>query len=228
MPYKVIQWATGSMGKTCLRATIDHPDLDLSGLLVYGKSKAGKDAGDIARRDPTGVIATRSKDDILNIDADVVIHTPRLQPPYAHHNKDICRLLASGKNVISINGHSFPQYWGTEYLEEINNACAKGNSTLFGTGLNPGFVIEKIATIATGICTKIDNIQVTEVFETHMVPDANYVFDVLGFGSDPDTMDPNDPLWTPAEMMNGMYSESVALLVKRLGLTLDRVQTDHE
>ena len=30
MAYKVIQWATGSMGKSCLRATIDHPDLDLA------------------------------------------------------------------------------------------------------------------------------------------------------------------------------------------------------
>ncbi len=228
MPYKVIQWATGSMGKTCLRATIDHPDLDLSGLLVYGESKAGKDAGDIARRDPTGVVATRNMDDILRIDADVVIHTPRLQPPYSHYNEDICRLLSSGKNVISINGHSFPQYWGAEYMEKIDEACAKGQTTLFGTGLNPGLVTEKITTIATGICTKIDHIQVTEVFETHMVPDANYVFDVLGFGSDPDAMDPNDPSWAPAEMMNGMYSESVALLVNRLGLTLDRVETDHE
>ncbi len=227
MPYKVIQWATGSMGKSCLRATIDHPDLDLSGLLVYGESKAGKDAGDIARRDPTGVIATRNIDEILEIDADVVIHSPRLQPPYSHHNKDICRLLASGKNVISINGHTFPQYWGAEYMEEINEACTKGKTTLFGTGLNPGFVNEKIVAIATGICTSIDNIQVTEVFETHMVPDHNYVFNVLGFGSDLDALDPNALSWAPAEMMNGMYYESVALLVKQLGLKLDRVETDH-
>ncbi|WP_157516146.1 hypothetical protein [Pseudohalioglobus lutimaris] len=29
MSIKVIQWATGSMGKTCLRAVLDHPGLEL-------------------------------------------------------------------------------------------------------------------------------------------------------------------------------------------------------
>ncbi len=48
MGYRVIQWATGSMGKTCLRAVIDHPDLELAGLYVYSPSKQGKDAGQIA------------------------------------------------------------------------------------------------------------------------------------------------------------------------------------
>ena len=50
MGYRVIQWATGSMGKTCLRAVIDHPDLELVGLYVYSEKKAGVDAGDIAGR----------------------------------------------------------------------------------------------------------------------------------------------------------------------------------
>ena len=47
---KIIQWATGAMGKTCLRAVIDRPDLELVGLFVYGERKAGLDAGEIARR----------------------------------------------------------------------------------------------------------------------------------------------------------------------------------
>jgi len=228
MGYKVIQWATGSMGKTCLRAVIDHPDLDLAGLLVYGKSKAGRDAGDIARRDPSGVTATRSMDEILALDADVVLHCPRIQPPYAHHNKDICRLLASGKNVISINGHSYPHHWGPQYMEEINEACTKGDATLFGTGLNPGFITEKIAATATGLCTHIDRIHVCEIVDCTPVPNPNYVFDVLGFGADPNEVDLNESSWPPAELMTGMYSEVVAQLVERLGLTLDRVESDHE
>jgi hypothetical protein len=227
MAYKVIQWATGSMGKSCLRATIDHPDLDLVGLLVYSESKAGRDAGEIARRDPTGVIATRSVDDIMATEADVVIHAPRIQPPYSYHNKDICRILASGKNVISINGHSFPQHWGPAYIKDFQTACAKGGATLFGTGLNPGFLTEKIATVATGICTRIDNIYVGEIFDCSTVPDANYVFDILGFGADPARLDLNDASWAPAELMTSMYTEVVAQLVDRLGLQLDHVEPDH-
>ncbi|MBL8629538.1 MAG: hypothetical protein JNM81_07910, partial [Rhodospirillaceae bacterium] len=63
MAYRVIQWATGSIGKTCLRAIIDHPDLELAGLYVYSDRKAGQDAGDIARRPKTGIIATKSVDE---------------------------------------------------------------------------------------------------------------------------------------------------------------------
>jgi 2,4-diaminopentanoate dehydrogenase len=228
MGYKVIQWATGSMGKTCLRAVIDHPSLDLVGLLVYGESKSGRDAGDIARRDVTGVKATRRLDEILSLDADVVLHCPRIQPPYAHHNRDLCQLLASGKNVISINGHTYPRYWGTEYMDEINEACAKGGSTLFGTGLNPGFITEKIAAAATGLCTRIDRIHVSEIVDCTSIPNPDYVFDVLGFGANLNEVDLNESSWPPAELMTGMYSEVVAQLVDRLGLTLDHVASDHE
>ena len=82
MAYRVIQWATGAMGKSCLRTVIDHPSTDLVGLYVYGEAKAGRDAGDIARRGATGVLATRDIDEILALDADVVIHAARLAPPY--------------------------------------------------------------------------------------------------------------------------------------------------
>ncbi|XGU21064.1 hypothetical protein ACETU7_13450 [Rhodococcus sp. 3Y1] len=53
-PIRVAQWATGAIGKTALRGIIDRPDLELVGLYVYSDAKAGRDAGDIARRAPTG------------------------------------------------------------------------------------------------------------------------------------------------------------------------------
>lgn len=64
-PIRVAQWATGAIGKTALRGIIDRPDLELVGLYVYSDAKAGRDAGDIARRAPTGVIATRDVDEII-------------------------------------------------------------------------------------------------------------------------------------------------------------------
>ena len=146
MSYRVVQWATGAMGKTCLRAVIDHPDLELVGLYVYNPTKAGVDAGDIAHRGKTGVLATRDIEDILALDADVVIFAPMLQPPYTSHDETIRRLLASGKNVISINGQSYPSHWGEGHAAMFEEACAAGGSTLLGGGLNPGFVVERIAT----------------------------------------------------------------------------------
>lgn len=226
MKYRVIQWATGSMGKACLRAVIDHPDLELAGLYVYSDNKVGRDAGEIAKRRATGVIATKDPEEIIALDADVVIHTPRIQFPYSYHNKDMCRLLASGKNLITINGHSFPAYHGDAYVAEFEDACRQGNSSFFSTGLNPGFVVEKITAAATGICTRLDSISVTEVFDVSGAPDYDYVFNVCGMGSDSDKLDlgPSGPV---TELISGMYTEVIALLAYRLNMILERIEPDH-
>lgn len=228
MGYRVIQWATGAMGKTCLRAVIDHPDLELAGLKVYNPKKAGADAGDIARRDPTGVRAVTDIEDILKLDADLVIHAPRITPPAGSHDEDIQRLLASGKNVISINGHTYPQHWGGDHFKAFDDACKKGGTSLLGAGLNPGYAMEKLAAAATGLCTRLDHVQVSETVLCNTIPSPEYIFDVLGFGSKPGEVDPNDPKWPPAQMLNVMFTEVVAQMVDRLERPLDRVETAHK
>lgn len=227
MRYRVIQWATGAMGKACLRAVLDHPAMELVGLYVYGDDKAGRDAGDIARRAPTGVIATRDVDQILALDADVVIHCARLAPPYGSHDAEILKLLASGKNVISINGYSRPQRGSGERLDVLRAACAAGGSSLMAAGLNPGFAGEQIAVVATGVCQALDQVEVVESVDCRGVRNPDYVFRILGFGSDPATVDANDPAWGPASSLNGMYEEVLAAMAEHLSLVLDRVETDH-
>lgn len=227
MTYRVIQWATGAMGKTCLRAIIDHPGLTLAGLFVYSDSKAGRDAGDIARREETGVIATNRIEDILAIDADVVIHCGRITPPYGTQDDEIIRLLESGKNVISINGYSDPKYWGGERQAALEAACARGKSTLSSAGLNPGFVGEQLAVVASGVCSRLDHLFIREAVDCSVTRDPGYVFDSLGFGADPDKVDPNDPSWPPASLMNGMYHETVSVMAQRLDFTLSRIETQH-
>jgi len=227
MKYRVIQWATGAMGKTCLRAIIDHPQMQLVGLYVYGEAKAGRDAGDIARRPPTGVIATRDVDEILDLDADVVIHCARLAPPYGSHDGEILKLLAAGKNVISINGYSRPRHWGGERLAALEAACAAGGSSLLAAGLNPGFAAEQLAVVATGICSELDHIEVVESVDCRAVRNPDYVFRILGFGSDPGSVDANDPSWGPASSLNGMYAEVLSAMAEHLGVELGRIETDH-
>ena len=227
MRYRVVQWATGAMGKTCLRALIDHPAMELVGLYVYGDDKVGRDAGDIARRPLTGVAATREIDEILALDADVVIHCARLAPPYGSHDAEILQLLAAGKNVISINGYSRPQHWGGARLAALEAACAAGGSTLMAAGLNPGFAAEQLAVVATGICSELDHMEVVESVDCRAVRNPDYVFKILGFGADPEAVDANDPAWGPASSLNGMYAEVLSAMAERLGVTLDRVDTDH-
>jgi len=227
MKYRVIQWATGGMGKNCLRAIIDHPAMELAGVYVYGKDKEGRDAGEIARRPPTGVRATRSREQILALDADVVIHAGRLAPPYGSHDADIIPLLESGKNVISINGYTNPAHWGGERLAALQAACERGGTTLLAAGLNPGYIGEQLAVVATSVCTALDHLEIVESADCRQVRNPVYVFDALGFGADPAAVDPNDPAFGPASSLNGMYVETLSAIAAQLGIPLERVVTEH-
>lgn len=227
MNHRVVQWATGAMGRACLRAVLNRPDLALAGVYVYGADKAGRDAGELVRRAPVGVTATDCISDILALDADVVLHAARLQPPYDSHDGDICRLLASGKNVISINGNTFPARWPVERRRRIEEACAKGRSSFMGAGLNPGFAVEKFAVAATGVCLDVRRVTVSETVLCHEMRSPDYVFDLLGFGSTPGAVDPNADGWPPGETLNDMFEEVVACIADRLGFQLDGVVRDH-
>ena len=225
--YRVVQWATGGMGRNVLRAIIDHPALELAGVYVYGRDKDGRDAGELARRPATGIAATRDRARILALEADVVVHAGRIVPPYGSHDADLIALLESGKNVISINGYSHPRHWPGPRLEALEAACRRGGTSLMGAGLNPGFAAEQLAAVATGVCTAIDHVEVVESVSCVPVRNRTYVFDALGFGADPSAIDPNRPDYGPAASLNGMYEEVLAALADRLAIPLERVETAH-
>lgn len=224
-PIRVIQWATGSMGKTCLRAVIDSPDCELVGLFVYSPAKVGSDAGDIARRPATGVLATNDIEAILALDADVVLHCPMLAAPYDGHDGDVKRLLESGKNVISINNYFNPRALGGTYAAGLEASALKGRATLAGVGVNPGWIAEKVAAAVAGVSLRLDAISVSEVVDCAGIPNAAYVFGALGMGADPAGVDLKDgPL---ARTFTDMYAQTVTTLAERLGLDLSGIEPDH-
>src|SRR6056297_2348856 len=225
-PYRVVQWATGAMGKTCLRAVIDHPDQELAGLYVYSEAKAGRDAGDIARREPTGIIATRDIEEILALDADVVLHCPLLQFPYDAHDDDVCRLLASGKNVISINNYFHPRSLGETLSARLAEACERGGSTLVGTGINPGLVAERVVPVLSALCVELESVHCREVYDCLDMPNAAYVFDVMGMGADPAGVDLEQGAL--ATLFTAMYRQCVGALAERLALPLTAIVSDHQ
>src|SRR5512139_2697092 len=98
-PLRVIQWATGAIGKFNIVTCARNPAFELVGCWVFSPEKAGRDAGEIAGIGPIGVKTTGNIDEILAMDADIVQYAPLLA-----NVGEICRLLESGKNVITPSG----------------------------------------------------------------------------------------------------------------------------
>ena len=48
MPYRIVQWATGNVGRNTLAGIDAHPELQLVGLFVSNPDKVGRDAGELA------------------------------------------------------------------------------------------------------------------------------------------------------------------------------------
>jgi hypothetical protein len=76
---RVVQWATGAVGRHALSAMVDHPALEVAGVLVYSDDKAGRDAGELCGIAPIGVTATKSRDDIVALERPV--HAQRRDEP---------------------------------------------------------------------------------------------------------------------------------------------------
>ena len=213
------------MGRATLRTVIDHPGTELVGVFTYAAIKHGKDAGELAGRPTTGVLATTDLDEVLALDADVVVHAGMLKP-YAEHLDDYVALLASGKNVLSLNGGSNPAHWGGEHLHRLQEACAAGGTSIMGCGMNPGVLVEQLAPTAAGMCSDLERIEMTERFDCREIRNPDYLFTMLGFGASMD-VDPDDPAWGPTAALRPMYEEALSALAVRLSTTLVRVTTEH-
>src|SRR6185369_8245245 len=104
--YRVIQIATGSLGKHALKQIIQDPRMELAGVWVHSKEKVGKDAGDLCGLGPTGIRATDQMDRIIATPADCAVfmlpdhHMSDPTEPGSHGAMLIdmmCALLRSGK-----------------------------------------------------------------------------------------------------------------------------------
>lgn len=226
MTIRVIQWASGAIGKTCLRQIIDHPDLELAGLYVYSDRKVGKDAGEIARRPETGVIATNSVDEIVATPADVVLHLP-LNPAdsYDEHDEIIKRLLRSGKSVITTIAHTYPLAEGDDYARGFEEACREGGSVLFGTGINPGFIGERLSMLLTSVCTKVDSVEVTEIYDCSEVQSPGFIFDLMGAGKPVEEIASGPRVQT---VFKHIFGEVVGYAGHAMDIAFDAVVPDHE
>ncbi len=212
---RVVQWATGNIGTRSLRAVIEHPDLTLAGLYVYAPDKAGRDAGALCGLGPTAVRATRDIDEIVALDADCILYMAR-----ECNLDDVCRLLESGANIVTTRGEfHHPGSMDPEARARVEAACARGGTSIHSTGSSPGFISEAVPIVLTSIQRSLDSLTIEEYADLSKRNSPELLFDLMGFGRDPDAFDPGR--WAHGAQS---FGPSLRLVGEAIGLPLDRVE----
>lgn len=216
MTIRVVQWTTGNVGQRAVRAMAANPDLELVGCYAWSPDKVGRDVGELCGIDPIGVHATDDVDALLALEPDCVVYNPQWPDV-----DELVRILASGANVVSTAAFIDGTTLGAG-RERILEACEQGESSMFGSGISPGFV-EQVAIVTAGICDRIDKVVIAEASDTTMY-DSPTTEIPAGFGRPID--DPELP--GMAEAGTAVFGEAVALVADALGVELDEIVCEPE
>jgi hypothetical protein len=225
MTYRVVQWGTGAIGCHTLRQVITNPEFELAGVFVYSEDKDGVDAGELVGLPSTGVKATRSRDEILAVDADVVVHTPRGHGTMDRHDEDVIALLGSGKNIVSTVGYTSPRLHGEEYAGKLEAAGIAGGATLCGTGIDPEFVLSRIPASMTALCTDVSHIYISEIADLAVGSSFETLSKIAGIGQDPLTYTPD---MEGAQYFLWYMPEVADRLARNLGVEPDKAEDEFE
>ncbi len=226
MRYRVIQWATGHVGKHALRAIAQHPELELVGLWVSAANKAGKDAGELCGIDPVGIKATCDAAEILALEADCVSYAAATDYRPTEAIDDMCRILASGKNVVtsSFVPLIYPWHAVPAFAEQLEAACQEGETSFYCSGIDPGFSPDTLPIVLSSLSERIESVRAQEIFNYASYDQPETLFEVMGFGKPPGTP---VPLLIPGALTLA-WGPSVRMVADALAVELDEIRQWHE
>jgi hypothetical protein len=226
MPWRVIQWSTGNVGRFALRCIIGHPELELAGVWVSSAAKAGRDAGDLCGRPRVGIAATTDADALLALDADCVCYTATADLRPFEAVEDVCRILAAGKNVVSSSVVPLvhPRSFFPEVRDKLEDACRRGGTSFLTSGIDPGFANDLLPLVLSGLSERWEEIRILEVINYATYDQPQVLFDTMGFGK---PLDHTPLLLTPGTLAFA-WGGTIRLLADGLGVVLEDIRATHE
>jgi hypothetical protein len=216
MTYRVVQWTTGNVGMRSVRAVLANPELELVGCYAWGKDKVGRDVGELCGIEPVGITATDDVDALLALKPDCVVYNPKWPDV-----DEMARILAAGVNVVATAGFITGHALG-DGRAVIQAACAEGGSSIFGSGMNPGFA-NLLGLVSAGICDRVDSVSVLESVDStgYDSPDTEMS---VGYARAID--DPELPAMV--EKGTAVFGDAVWMMAEALGVELDEVRCESE
>jgi 4-hydroxy-tetrahydrodipicolinate reductase len=226
-PLRVIQWATGNTGQRALREVVRDPRLELVGVRVYTDDKVGVDAGALCGEADTGVLATMDSDALFALEADCCIYMARATGRGVTRAgltedelvADLVALLDCGTNIVTTVSDLYAH--GVRLSDEnrarVLDACARGHSSVWASGSDPGFLTETLPMALLSIVRRLDLIEIEEFGDLSRRPSAHMVMEQMRFGKPLEEFDPD----RRKNHLFGEYLPTLTVLADLAGLEID-------
>ncbi|PXX11263.1 diacylglycerol kinase [Mycolicibacterium moriokaense] len=228
MTIRVALIGTGNCGSLALKQLVTDARFDLTGVWVSSEAKVGKDAGELAGLDVTaGVAATNDLDAIIVGRPDCVVYCAMGDTRLPDAMADVMRILTAGIDVVG-SGLGVLQYpWGVipdKYIERVENAAREGDSTVFMTGVDPGFATDLLPFALASTCQSIEQVRTMEIADYASYDGATVMFDVMGFGKEVGDL----PMLYQPGILSIAWGTAIRQMAAGLGIEVDEIKDSVE
>lgn len=228
MTIRVALVGTGNCGRIALTQLIEDPRFELTAVGVSTEDKLGTDAGELAGLTVrTGVLATAGMDQVLATAPDCLVYCAMGDTRPVEATRDVTAALAAGINVVGSapGGLQFP--WTVlpdKAIKRVEEAALQGNSTVFITGVDPGFATDLMPFALAGTCQRIEQIRTMEIAD-YATYDGEVVMKiVMGFGN---PIDQPGMLLLPG-VLSAAWGTALKMLAAGIGVELDEITESYE
>ena len=219
---------TGNCGSLALKQLVSDARFDLTGVWVSSDAKVGKDAGELAGLDvTTGVDASDDLDAIIAAKPECIVYCAMGDTRLPDAMADVRKILAAGVNVVG-SGLGVLQYpWQVipdKYIQRIEDAAREGDSTVFFTGVDPGFATDLLPFALAGTCQSIEQVRTMEIADYATYDGATVMFDVMGFGNAIGDL----PMLYQPGVLSIAWGTAIRQLAAGLGIEVDEIKDSVE
>ena len=228
MAIRVALIGTGNCGSLALRQLIEDQRFELTHVWVSSDAKVDRDAGDLAGLEvTTGIVATNDLDAIVAAKPDCVVYCAMGDTRLPEAMADVRRFLSAGINVVGSAPGVLQYPWQVvpdKYIGRVEDAAREGNSTVFITGVDPGFATDLLPFALAGTCQSIQQVRTMEIADYATYDGATVMFDVMGFGNQIGDL----PILFQPGVLGIAWGTAIRQLAAGLGVEVDEIRDSVE
>src|ERR1700721_20356 len=154
---RVIQYGVGPIGASIAPLMRQKNSLEIVGAIDTDPKKSGRDLGEVvgASDVPWGVAVSADAAAVLAKPADIVVHTTS---SYLTDVVDqLLACLGAGLCIVSTCEElAYPFRKHPQISKTLDDAAKEEGVALLGTGVNPGFVMDKLPLTLSAVSQRVD------------------------------------------------------------------------